>query len=132
MTQRQFALGRGWKFNLASHGGGKYIQEQNVPMGESNSPGIVYYEKKGDKIFKKNSSSFGPGDLFNSLFHIMSVGAVGDGDFTPQYSYWKRPAKMDDGGENLNDSSVFRIFAHSNFCIICEDTNLPFLNAYSL
>ena len=25
----------------------------------------------------------------------------GEDDWTPQYSYWKRPEKMDDGGKNV-------------------------------
>jgi len=100
-VQRNFALSRQWGFQMASHGGGEYIQEQSVEAGEDNMPGIVCYERKGDQIFRKNSSAFGPGDLFNPLFHIVSLGGIGLEEFTPQYSYWRRPEKMDDGGQNL-------------------------------
>ncbi len=108
-VQRNFALSRGWKFNMASHGGGEYMKEQNVEPSEDekrqNMPGIVCYEKireiTGDKIYRKNSATFGPGDLFNPLFHIVTLAGVGAEEFTPQYQYWKRPEKMLDGGENL-------------------------------
>ena len=53
--QRRFANSRGWRFNLASHGGGDYIREQTVMEGEDNMPGAVVYERKGDVIFRKNS-----------------------------------------------------------------------------
>jgi predicted dithiol-disulfide oxidoreductase (DUF899 family) len=98
-VQRQFALSRQWNFQMVSHGGGEYIVERG--HGGSNDPGIVCYERKGDQIFLKNSSLFGPGDFYNPLFHVAALAGVEMDDFTPQFSYWKRPEKMDDGGTNL-------------------------------
>lgn len=101
-VQRTFALSRGWHFKMASHGGGAYIQEQSVHPKEANAPGVVCYERKGNEIFRKNASSFGPGDHYSPLWHLLSLtGISGFSDWTPQYAYWRRPAKMDDGGENL-------------------------------
>lgn len=97
-TQRNFANARGWRFRLASHGGGEYIREQSVVPEHDNMPGIVCYERKGEEIFKLNSAVFGPGDLYCSLWHILSLGGIGEEEWTPQYSYWKRPQKLDDGG----------------------------------
>ena len=37
-TQRRFANARGWRFQLASHGGGNYIREQSVMGGDDNYP----------------------------------------------------------------------------------------------
>jgi predicted dithiol-disulfide oxidoreductase (DUF899 family) len=99
--QRQFANSRGWRFRLASHGGGDYIREQSVLEGKDNMPGIVAYERAGENIFKKNSSIFGPGDLYCPQWHVLSLAGIGREDWTPQYAYWKRPAKLDDGGENV-------------------------------
>ncbi len=103
--QRTFALGRKWNFVMASHGGGDYISEQTPQEGDNNMPGIVCYERKDDKIFRKNASIFGPGDVFNPLFHIVTLGGIGMEEFTPQYSYWSRPVKLDDSGQNLNTST---------------------------
>jgi predicted dithiol-disulfide oxidoreductase (DUF899 family) len=100
-TQRVFANSRGWRFRMASHGGGGYIREQGVCEGEDNAPGIVCYQRKGDQILKLNASNFGPGDLFCSIWHILSLAGVGEDAWTPQYSYWKRPQKMSDGGLNI-------------------------------
>lgn len=102
-TQRQFANNRGWRFRLASHGGGAYIQEQAAQPGVNNMPGVVVYERDGDTITRRNSAVFGPGDLYCSLWHLLALAGMGEGEFTPQFSYWRRPETLDDGGENILD-----------------------------
>ena len=101
--QRKFANSRGWRFRLASHGGGKYLQEQTVIDGEDNMPGAVVYERSGSRITRKNACAFGPGDLYCSIWNLLGMAGRGAGDWTPQYNYWRRPQKLDDGGENLID-----------------------------
>jgi predicted dithiol-disulfide oxidoreductase (DUF899 family) len=101
--QRRFANSRGWRFRMASHGGGQYIREQSVISGEENAPGMVCYERQGDQIYKKSSAIFGPGDLYCSLWHVLGLAGLGPEQFTPQYSYWDRPQKTDDGGKNLQN-----------------------------
>ena len=102
-TQRRFANSRNWRFRMASHGGGDYIKEQSVVEGESNMPGVVSYGLQEGKIYRRSASAFGPGDLYCSLWHLLSVAGVEPDDWTPQYGYWKRPKQMDDGGQNLAD-----------------------------
>ena len=106
--QRRMANDRGWRFRMASHGGGEYIQEQSVSCdydapSAGNYPGIVCYTKNGDKILKKNASPFGPGDEFCSIWNILSLAGVDEETWTPQFRYWNRPEKMDDGGANLEN-----------------------------
>ena len=101
--QRRFANARGWRFRLASHSGGDYIREQSVKEGADNMPGAVVYERNGEKISRKNTCVFGPGDLYCSMWSLLGLAGLSEADWTPQYSYWKRPQKMDDGGENLLD-----------------------------
>lgn len=102
-TQRRFANARGWRFRLASHGGGDYIREQSAQEGVDNMPGVVVYERSGEVIIRKNSAVFGPGDLYCSLWNLLALAGLGEDAFTPQFSYWQRPAKLDDGGENVLD-----------------------------
>ncbi len=102
-TQRRFANERGWRFRLASHAGGAYAQEQSVVGGEGNYPGVSYYVKDGDSIRKKNNAVFGPGDAFCSIWHFLSLAGRTDQDWFPQYNYWSRPQKLDDGGKNVVD-----------------------------
>ena len=101
--QRQFANSRDWRFRLASHGGGEYINEQTVLDGAENMPGAVVYERHGETITRKNSCVFGPGDIYCSMWGLLGLAGLGEADWTPQYAYWKRPEEMDDGGENLNE-----------------------------
>lgn len=101
--QRNFANSRGWRFRLASHGGGDYIQEQTVMEPATNMPGAVAYERKGDKIYRLSSGVFGPGDLYCSIWNLLGLAGLGEAEWTPQYKYWTRPEKMEDGGENLQD-----------------------------
>jgi len=100
-VQRQFANSRGWRFRLASHTGGEYIREQTVMNEAENMPGAVVYEKQGSKMFRKNAAVFGPGDLYCSTWHLLSLAGLGPDSWTPQFNYWQRPVTLDDGGENL-------------------------------
>ncbi len=101
--QRRFANSRGWRFPLASHGGGEYIKQQTVMEGADNMPGAVVYERHGERILRKNSCIFGPGDLYCSIWPLLAMAGLSDADWTPQFKYWSRPRNMDDGGENLLD-----------------------------
>jgi len=83
--QRQFANSREWRFRLASHGGGEYIREQTVMDGAENMPGAVVYERDGDKITRKNSCAFGPGDLYCSMWGLLGLAGLGEDDWTPQW-----------------------------------------------
>lgn len=102
--QRRFANSRGWRFQLASHGGGDYIREQSAIEGGDNIPGMVCYTRKGSEIYKKNFTGFGPGDIFCSVWHILNMAGYGEENWTPQFNYWQRPTKLDDGGENYGGS----------------------------
>ena len=99
--QREFANSRGWRFRLASHGGGDYIREQTVMEGMDNMPGAVVYERNDGKIYRKNAGKFGPGDQFCSMWSLLGLAGLGEADWTPQYAYWRRPETLDDGGANL-------------------------------
>lgn len=69
--------------------------------GMENMPGAVVYEKKGDKIIRKNACVFGPGDQYCSMWSLLGLAGLGEGTWTPQFNYWQRPEVLDDGGENL-------------------------------
>lgn len=101
--QRRMALNRGWRFRTASHGGGAYLAEQSVSGSEGNFPGAVIYERNGDKIVRRAAANFGPGDLYSPMWHFLSLAGMSEENWTPQYNYWRRPASLDDGGQNIKD-----------------------------
>ena len=100
-VQRTFSSSRGWRFHMASHLGGEYMLEQSVGDDGGNHPGAVTYTREGDKIFRKNSCAFGPGDLYCSMWGLLALAGLDASTWTPQYNYWQRPVKLDDGGENV-------------------------------
>ena len=99
--QRRMALDRGWRFRTASHGGGDYMTEQSVMQG--NMPGAVVYELRDEVIYRRGSALFGPGDLYSPVWHLLALAGIGNDNWTPQYHYWRRPEKLEDGGENIVD-----------------------------
>ena len=102
-VQRRFANARGWRFRLASHGGGVYMREQLVVNEEDNYPGAVVYERDGDTILRKNACVFGPGDIYCAMWSLLGLAGLDEEEWTPQYSYWQRPAELDDGGLEVLD-----------------------------
>ena len=100
-TQRRFANSRGWRFRTASHCDSDYLEEQSVSESGGNAPGAVFYEMHGDKIIRKNSCQFGPGDIYCSHWSLLGLAGLGESDWTPQYNYWQRPSQLDDGGANV-------------------------------
>ena len=102
-VQRRLANARGWRFRLASHGGGVYMREQSVVNEEDNYPGAVVYERDGDTILRKNACVFGPGDIYCAMWSLLGLAGLGEEEWTPQYSYWQRPAELDDGGLDVLD-----------------------------
>lgn len=102
-TQRRMALDRGWKFRTASHEGGAYMAEQCGMGDHSNYPGAAVYEKKDGKIVRRGRTAFGPGDLYSPVWHFLGLAGLSEADWTPQFHYWSRPEKLDDGGENVRD-----------------------------
>ena len=99
--QRRFANSRGWRIRLASHSGGDYIRDQTVKKDADNMPGAVVYELDGETILRKNSCVFGPGDLYCIMWSLLGLAGINEAEWTPQYSYWQRPARLDDGGLNI-------------------------------
>ena len=77
--QRDFANSRNWRFRLASHKGGPYIREQTVMDGMDNMPGAVSTSARTISA-SQNSTVFGPGDRFCSLWHLLALAG------------WKKPA----------------------------------------
>ena len=101
--QRQMALDRGWRFRTVSHGGGDYMTEQ-CSMGEhANYPGAAVYHRKAGKITRIGRTAFGPGDLYSPVWHFLALAGMSEQDWTPQFHYWRRPAKLDDGGDNVRE-----------------------------
>ena len=82
-VQQRFANSRGWRFRLASHGGGQYLQEQVLSEEYTNMPGAVFYELNESSIIRKNSCVFGPGDLYCTMWPLLALAGMGEDDWPP-------------------------------------------------
>ncbi|MDA8792841.1 DUF899 domain-containing protein [Bacteriovoracaceae bacterium] len=107
-VQNKIAHDRGWRFRMVSHQNNDYLKEQRVYKSDGdgvNHPGISCFTLKDEKIYRKNYSSFGPGDSFCSFWHLISLAGEDANSFTPQFSYWEKPKKchMEDGGSGYAD-----------------------------
>jgi predicted dithiol-disulfide oxidoreductase (DUF899 family) len=100
-VQRDFANSRQWRMHMASHGGEEYMQDHVAAEGMGNMPGAVVHELQDDVIYRKAHTYFGPGDMYCSQWHFLGRAGIPLEDWTPQYSYWHRPKKMENGGANL-------------------------------
>ena len=78
-VQRRFANSRGWRFRLASHGGGDYLQQQGLTEEFPNMPGAVVYERHGDNIVRMNDCFFGAGDMYCSAWNLLALAGIGWG-----------------------------------------------------
>lgn len=102
-VQRRMALDRGWKFRIASHGGGRYMREQCSIGDYVDCPGATVYRHRDGKIMRSGRTSFGPGDLYSPMWHFLGLAGLGTSDWTPQFHYWRRPEKLEDGNKNVRD-----------------------------
>ncbi|MDE0304795.1 MAG: hypothetical protein OXI87_07925 [Albidovulum sp.] len=55
--RRDLATTRNRRFRLAPHGGGDCIREQTAMAEVNIMPGVVVYERKGEKVYRKTSAS---------------------------------------------------------------------------
>ena len=65
--------------------------------------GAVVYKREGDRILCFNACVFGPGDIYCSLWSLLALAGLGAEDWTPQFSYWRRPDVLDGGGDDVVD-----------------------------
>jgi predicted dithiol-disulfide oxidoreductase (DUF899 family) len=108
--QRTFANSRNWRFRLASHGGGDYIQEQTVMDGESNTPGAVVYERDGSRITRKNAAIFGPGDLYCSIWNLLGMAGLSLLASSPENGRWRgEPDRLKHGSHTTSKTHSFGV-----------------------
>ncbi|MEM7767432.1 MAG: DUF899 family protein [Pseudomonadota bacterium] len=101
--QRRLATDRGWRFRMASHGGGAYMDEQCAMSEMQNMPGAAVYERAGPSIVRRARTPFGPGDGYSPIWSFLALAGIASDAWTPQFHYWSRPSQMDDGGADLRD-----------------------------
>lgn len=86
--QQKFAASRGWTFPMVSGQGSTFIEDMGFRGDKSWMPGVSTFHKAPDgTIVRVAKASFGPGDLYCSIWHLFGMLADGAGDWKPQYEY---------------------------------------------
>jgi predicted dithiol-disulfide oxidoreductase (DUF899 family) len=86
-VQQAFARRRGWKFRMVSAQGSKFTADLGFMDGDDPLPGVSGFRRKGEKIYRIASASFGPFDPFCAAWHFFDLLAGGVGDWAPRFRY---------------------------------------------
>ena len=87
-VQKKFATGRGWKFKMVSSQGTSFIKEMGFE-GEKGDPwpGVSTFHKKNGKIYRVSYASFGEGDNFCAVWHLLDLLAEGRNGWVAKFKY---------------------------------------------
>lgn len=87
-TLKEFATSRGWRFRAVSIHGTSFAKDLGFEKETGQfQPGVSTFTKSGDKIARVAFDSFGPGDDYCALWHLLDLLPQGKGDWEPKYSY---------------------------------------------
>ena len=87
-TQKEFASGRNWKFNMYSAQGSSFIKDMGFE-GKTGEywPGVSTFIKENGKIFRIARDSFGPHDNYCSVWHLFDLLPQGERVWEPKFEY---------------------------------------------
>lgn len=91
---RKFAKSRGWKFKSYSSAGSDFKKALGFETKDGRpQPGVsTFYREKG-KIYNIANDTFGPGDLYCSVWPLLDLLKKGVNGWSPKYSYGKKGKK---------------------------------------
>jgi predicted dithiol-disulfide oxidoreductase (DUF899 family) len=87
-VQKEFAVGRGWRFRMASGEGSTFIQDMGFRGAKSWMPGVSTFRREASgQIVRVAKASFGPGDPFAGIWHLLALLQDGACDWKPKFQY---------------------------------------------
>lgn len=86
-VQRQFAAGRGWKFQMISHAGTTFAADMGFRTAKGWKPGVSVFRRQGNRIVRVSDATFSPGDDFCTVWHLFDLLPGGPGDWRPKFGY---------------------------------------------
>lgn len=87
--QREFAVTRGWHFQLYSGKGSSFTLDMGFQTGDKEyMPGVSsFFKDSSGKIYQIARTNFGPGDDFCSAWHLFDLLPGGSDDWRPKFEY---------------------------------------------
>jgi predicted dithiol-disulfide oxidoreductase (DUF899 family) len=87
-VQQKYASSRGWNFHMVSSSGTTFKEDLGFVSSEGVMPGVQTFHKDADgKITLVATDFFGPGDLYNSVWHIFDLLQDGANEWEPRKQY---------------------------------------------
>lgn len=88
---KTFSEGRGWKFRVLSAHGTDFIKDMGFTSEKGGPlPGVSTFKRESDgRILRTAHDSFGPGDLYCSIWHLLDLLPNGQNAWEPKYRYDK-------------------------------------------
>ncbi len=90
-TLKEFSESRNWNFNVMSFHGTNFAKDLQFFFDKDGKthywPGVSALIKKNGKVYRTAKESFGPGDLFNPVWHFWDMFPKGADGWQPKYKY---------------------------------------------
>lgn len=86
--QKEFAASRGWTFKMLSLKGNTFNRDLDMENEDGAQwPGVSTFVKKDEKVYRAGFDYFGPGDVYNSPWHLFELLYNGVNGWQPKYNY---------------------------------------------
>ena len=88
-VMKGFATGRNWQFRILSNAGGNFTRDMGFESDKGDPwPGLSTFHRDAEgNIHRISRASFGPGDDFCALWHMLDMLKDGADGWEPRFSY---------------------------------------------
>ena len=86
-TQSEFAISRGWKFQMVSTRGTSFAKDMGFEKDGMPQPGVSVFNKEGSKITRVGHDDFGPGDKYCPTFPLFDLLKDGLNNWQAKFKY---------------------------------------------
>ena len=86
-AQARFAASRHWRFPMITYQGTTFAEDTGYASGDGFMPGVSVFQKKNGKVVRVSDTSFGPGDIYCSVWHLFDLIPEGADGWQPKYRY---------------------------------------------
>ena len=86
-TQKEFAISRGWKFQMVSTRGTSFAKDMGFEKDGMPQPGVSVFYKDDDKIIRVGRDDFGPGDNYCPTFPLFDLLKDGTNNWQAKFNY---------------------------------------------
>lgn len=86
-TQSEFAISRGWKFQMVSTRGTSFAKDMGFEKDGMPQPGVSVFSKEGSKITRVGRDDFGPGDKYCPTFPLFDLLKDGLNNWQAKFKY---------------------------------------------